>query len=315
VTARPAEPVSVPAWAELARRRDPKIPASAQALRVLVGSQHAGAVWTEDGTWHAQAHGIRSGAVSDHPEAGDALITLLRSPWARRARCPRIVAGVLVGEGNAAGVPYRGGPGGAAMTGDKALRLATAGVVLAVATVVSYSHIFDLGRAHGQAGTAARMLPLSVDGLIVAACLVLLYEARAGRPAPALARCMLMLGVGATVGANIAFGLRFGPLGAVISAWPAVAFIGSAELGIGLVRSAGAVPAPAVVKERTMVPFVAADALEAARAAFAASVAASNPISQRQMMTRFALTRTQARKVRQSVLARSNGHLRSQAIQ
>src|SRR5258707_7108875 len=76
------------------------------------------------------------------------------------------------------------------MQGDRSIRAATAGVVLAVAgfaAVVSYSHIYDLARAHGQTGTAARLLPLSVDGLILAASLVLLHEARNRRPAPALA--------------------------------------------------------------------------------------------------------------------------------
>jgi hypothetical protein len=68
-----------------------------------------------------------------------------------------------------------------------------------------------------------------VDGLILAASLVLLHEARNGRDAPRLARVMLWLGISATVGANIAYGAGFGLLGAVISAWPAVAFIGSVE--------------------------------------------------------------------------------------
>ena len=61
-----------------------------------------------------------------------------------------------------------------AMTGDRLIRAGTAAVVAAVAAfaaIVSYSHIYDLGRLHGQAGTAARLLPLSVDGLILAASL------------------------------------------------------------------------------------------------------------------------------------------------
>ena len=116
------------------------------------------------------------------------------------------------------------------MSGDRVIRFATAAVVCAVAAfaaVVSYSHIYGLGRAHGQDGTAARLLPLSVDGLILAASLVLLHEARNGRDAPRLAQLMLWLGIGATVGANIAFGAGYGLLGALISAWPAVAFIGN----------------------------------------------------------------------------------------
>ena len=80
------------------------------------------------------------------------------------------------------------------MNGDRVIRFATAAVVCAVAAfaaVVSYSHIYGLGRMHGQDGTAARLLPLSVDGLILAASLVLLHEARNDRDAPGLARLML----------------------------------------------------------------------------------------------------------------------------
>jgi len=108
------------------------------------------------------------------------------------------------------------------------IRFTTAAVVCAVAAfaaVVSYSYIYGLGRAHGQDGTAARLLPLSVDGLILAASLVLLHEARNDRDAPALARFMLWLGIGATIGANVAYGAGYGLLGALISAWPAVAFM------------------------------------------------------------------------------------------
>jgi hypothetical protein len=129
----------------------------------------------------------------------------------------------------------------------RAIRNTAAAVVLAVAgfaAITSYSHIYDLGRTHGQAGTAARLLPLSVDGLILAAGLVLLHAARNGGQAPPLGRCMLWLGIAATVGANIAYGVRYGPLGAVISAWPAVAFIGSAEMALGMIRSSVAVPGP-----------------------------------------------------------------------
>ena len=125
------------------------------------------------------------------------------------------------------------------MSGDRVIHFATAAVVCAVAAfaaVVSYSHIYGLGRAHGQDGTAARLLPLSVDGLILAASLVLLHEARNGRDAPRLARLILWLGIGATIGANIAYGAGYGLLGALVSAWPAVAFIGSVEIAMQQVR-------------------------------------------------------------------------------
>src|SRR5260370_82578 len=120
-------------------------------------------------------------------------------------------------------------------------RYPTAAVVCAVAAfaaVVSYSHIYGLGRAHGQDGTAARLLPLSVDGLILAASLVLLHEARNGRDAPRLARFMLWLGIGATVGANIAFGAGYGLLGGPISARPAGACIGAVAIAMHQARPA-----------------------------------------------------------------------------
>jgi hypothetical protein len=112
--------------------------------------------------------------------------------------------------------------------------------VAAVATsaaVVSFGHIETLALSHGQPLAAARLLPVSVDGLLTAASLVLLDAARSGRKAPTLARWMLALGVAATVAANIAYGYRFGPLGMAVSAWPAVALIGSAETLMGMIRS------------------------------------------------------------------------------
>ena len=47
---------------------------------------------------------------------------------------------------------------------------------------------------------------------------------------------MLGLAVAATLAANIGYGLPFGVTGALLSGWPAVAFVGSAEMAIGMVR-------------------------------------------------------------------------------
>jgi hypothetical protein len=128
-----------------------------------------------------------------------------------------------------------------AVDGDTVIRVLAAIVVLAVAAfaaIVSYSHIFELGFHHGQDGAAARLLPLSVDGLIASASLVMLHAARRDLDPPWLARVMLALGVGATVAANVAYGLPFGWLSAVVSAWPAVAFVGSVEMAVRFVRDA-----------------------------------------------------------------------------
>jgi len=178
------------------------------------------------------------------------------------------------------------------VTGDWLIRAATAAVVAAVAldaAVVSYSHVYDLGRLHGQSGTAGRLLPLAVDGLIVAASLLLLYEARKGILGWWFARGMLGLGVGATVAGNVLYGIRFGALGAVVSAWPAVSFVGSAEMCLRLVRSA---------RSGAALPKVARDAESAAMAAYAASVAGGNPLSGRQLEARFGLNRAQVARIR-----------------
>jgi hypothetical protein len=194
------------------------------------------------------------------------------------------------------------------VTGGRVIRFATAAVVCAVAAfaaVVSYSRIYGLGRAHGQDedGTAARLLPLSVDGLILAASLVLLHEARNDRDAPGLARFMLWLGIGATIGANVAYGSGYGLLGALISACPAVAFIGAVEIAMQQVRRACA---PRAATSGPEVPEVPGDAEQAVRAAYVASVAAGQPLSQRAMADRLGLSR---RKVGQIVTVESNGHM------
>lgn len=135
-----------------------------------------------------------------------------------------------------------------AVDGDTVIRYLTAGVVIGVAAfaaIVSYSHIYDLGRLHAQQGTAARLLPLSVDGLILAGSLILLHEARNQRPGYWLGRLALWLGIGATLAANVLSGLPSGWLSAVISAWPAAAFIVATEALMGLVqRSRGRPAAP-----------------------------------------------------------------------
>jgi hypothetical protein len=117
---------------------------------------------------------------------------------------------------------------------------------------------------------------------------------------------MLWLGIGETVGANIAYGAGFGLLGAVISAWPAVAFIGLVELVMMLVRRArGPQPGQAVPP----VPAVPGDVEQAARAAYVASVAAGSPLSQRAIADRFGLSRRKAAQLVTAVTVEGNGQV------
>ena len=128
---------------------------------------------------------------------------------------------------------------------DRVIKWSTAGAVLgvaAVAAVASYEHAYDLVRAHGESGWTARMVPLTVDGLIYASSMVMLDSARRKIPVPALARWLLGLGIAATLAANVAHGLGHGPVGAAVAAWPAVALVGSCELLMMVIRGSQAVP-------------------------------------------------------------------------
>jgi hypothetical protein len=124
---------------------------------------------------------------------------------------------------------------------DRVIRWTTAVAVIGVATVAavaSYEHAYDLVRAHGEAGWTARLMPLTVDGLIYASSMVMLDCARRKVPVPALARWMLGLSITATLAANVAHGLGHGLTGAAVAAWPAVALVGSYELLMMIIRPA-----------------------------------------------------------------------------
>jgi hypothetical protein len=57
---------------------------------------------------------------------------------------------------------------------------------------------------------------------------------------PTLAGWLLVLGIAATLTANMAQGWSHGPVEAVVAAWPAVSLVGSYELLVWLIRTSGA---------------------------------------------------------------------------
>jgi hypothetical protein len=131
----------------------------------------------------------------------------------------------------------------AASSIDRVIRVSTAVAVLAVAGVaayVSYWHAYAVVKAHGESGITARLEPATIDGLVYASSMVVLYAARHRLPVPPLARWLLGLGIAATVTANMAQGWSHGPVGAAVAAWPAASLVGSYELLVWLIRTAGA---------------------------------------------------------------------------
>src|SRR5262249_6720906 len=86
-------------------------------------------------------------------------------------------------------------------------------------------------------GITALLESATIDGLVYASSMLILYAASHGSPVPGLARWLLGLGIAATLTANVAQGWSHGPVGVVIAAWPAVSLVGSYELLIWLVRT------------------------------------------------------------------------------
>jgi hypothetical protein len=103
---------------------------------------------------------------------------------------------------------------------------------------VSYWHAYEVVRAHGESGVTARLEPATIDGLVYASSMVVLYAARHQLAVPALARWLLAMGIVATMAANVAHGWPNGPIGAAVAAWPAASLVGSYELLLWLVRTA-----------------------------------------------------------------------------
>jgi Protein of unknown function (DUF2637) len=124
---------------------------------------------------------------------------------------------------------------------DRAIRVSTAAAVLAVAGIaayVSYWHAYEVIHAHGESSATARLEPATIDGLVYASSMVIMYAARHRLAVPSLARWLLALGIVATLAANVAHGWADGPIGAVVAAWPAASLVGSYELLLWLVRTA-----------------------------------------------------------------------------
>jgi len=206
------------------------------------------------------------------------------------------------------------------MTTDSLIKWSTVLAVAAVAIVagwVSYVHALDVVTAHGEHGALAHLYPGTIDGLIYSA-MVLLDAARRDLKAPRLAYWLLGVGITVTLVANVLAGVAFGVLGAVVAAWPALALVGSYELLMAMIRRSRNAPETEVyqapddtaqtVADVPVVP-VPIDSQSAAVMALRATLAAGNPLSGRQLETRFGLTRAEATRVRELVTVESNGHL------
>jgi hypothetical protein len=111
-------------------------------------------------------------------------------------------------------------------------RISTLAVVAValVAAVASYDHQRVLAEMAGE-GWRAWMLPISVDGLVVAASMSMLVRRRAGLPTGALTWLALLAGIGASLAANVA-AAEPTLVGRFVAAWPPLAFAVAFEMAM-----------------------------------------------------------------------------------
>lgn len=121
----------------------------------------------------------------------------------------------------------------------RATRTANVGVALVAITaaVISFSHVRAVAVRSGESDLTAWLLPVSIDGAVVAAVSVLLADSRAGRRPAALTWLLLTLGLSASLAANVASAEPTATARAV-AAWPPIALALGIEVLAGLARRA-----------------------------------------------------------------------------
>lgn len=115
-------------------------------------------------------------------------------------------------------------------------------VVALVAAVVSYAHMYELAERSGEAWRAW-LFPLSVDGMLLAATLAIVDRRRAGLPAGWVPWAGLVLGIGASLVANVAAAEPTLTAQAV-AAWPPLALAISVETLVIVLRNTAATHVP-----------------------------------------------------------------------
>jgi Protein of unknown function (DUF2637) len=109
--------------------------------------------------------------------------------------------------------------------------------ICGITAAVSYEHEYELAHRNGQAPWVSGLLPFTVDGMILGASVVLLWAASRGIRRPWRPLAILLVGIAATIAANLASGLGHGWLGAAVAAWSGVALILISDVAMWLTNT------------------------------------------------------------------------------
>jgi hypothetical protein len=108
--------------------------------------------------------------------------------------------------------------------GIRVVRVLSAVVVASIAAWSSYWHMVHVALRYGERSEVAYVLPLSVDGVLTVAAVVMAEDRRAHQSVRPVAKVAFLIGLSASIAANVAAAQpTLG--GRLIAAWPAVALL------------------------------------------------------------------------------------------
>jgi uncharacterized protein DUF2637 len=180
----------------------------------------------------------------------------------------------------------------------------------AVSLAESYRGLYSWALAHGLPVLWAAAWPVMIDVFLAVGELTLfvsIIDGWRGRSRFG-AWAVTLTGLAASVGGNVGHITTTDLNSRGTAAVPPIAAAAAIGLGLGVLKRIADKHRETASAEPDGVAQVAHDSEHAARIALAATVAAGNPLSQRQIMTRFGLSREQERKAREAVTTGANGH-------
>ena len=110
------------------------------------------------------------------------------------------------------------------MNVTRTARNTSAAVVAGIAGYASYWHQVAVASWAGERAEIAHIIPLSVDGMLVVASIVMVDDRQQGRRPRWSARIAFAIGTLATIAANVA-GAHPTLAGRAVAAWPALALL------------------------------------------------------------------------------------------
>jgi len=119
------------------------------------------------------------------------------------------------------------------LTSRRTATVVAVSTVAAVAGYNSYGHQYDVAIMAHQAQHLAAVLPLSVDGMLLAASLAIAEDKSSGRKPRTWALVAFWLGAAVSVAANVASVIvhwGIDPLAIAVSAWPPLALLITVEV-------------------------------------------------------------------------------------